>query len=413
MIAFVIFVLLSLLIYNISLYLLKLVAITHSLFNSKTKKFVDGRNGVLEELNSKFNGNSDEVVWFHCSSLGEFEMSRPLIERLKTNNSNLKIVITFFSPSGYEVRKNYSKAYYVCYLPYDSRHNAKQFLDIIRPSKVFFAKYDLWYYYLAECKSRYIKLYLFNANFISNQVFFKWYGILFRRMLSFFNTIFVINESSNKLLSEIEIENVVVAGDTRFDKVFQTIQEVKNIPEIEKFKEKSKLLVVGSSWKEDIDVLFPYLNSLNLKVVIAPHEINELNLSYVESKITKSVSRFSSIDCNVDFLIIDNVGMLSSIYKYADYAYVGGAFRSGLHNILEAATFGVPILFGPKYAKFPDAKELVKRKGVKSISNAIELEQTINKLLSSNTLRGKFSSISKSFVMENVGSTDKILKAIN
>lgn len=392
------------------------MAILYSFFNSKASKFVSGRRGAISGLKEKFQGNVDEVIWFHCSSLGEFEMSIPLIEKLQNDDLKTKILVTFFSPSGYEIRKDYPGIFYVSYLPIDSLNNANLFLDIVRPKKIFFAKYDLWFHYLNESKKRNIKLYLFNASFNKKQIFFKWYGGLFRRILSFFETVFLLNQKSNKLLKSINIKNTLVVGDTRFDKVYQTVQEAKKLPTIERFKNGNKLLIIGSSWKEDIDVVLPFLISVKkIKIIIAPHEIGEDNLRYIESKSKNKSIRYSQLNTvnqNQNILIIDNIGMLSSIYRYGDIAYIGGAFRTGLHNILEAATFGMPIIFGPHYSKFPEALSLIENEGATSIKNSQEFEIAFNSVYLNETNRIEKSNICKSFVKNNRGSADKILENV-
>ena len=403
----------SVVIYDFAVSGFRFFAKVHSMFNEKTSLFIKGRKGVMSELKRKFEGNTSDVIWFHCSSLGEFEMSVPLIEKIKKEDETCKILVTFFSPSGYEVRKGYKGVFHISYLPFDSKNNAKIFFDIVQPKRVYFAKYDLWYHYLNECNKRNVSLCLFNAHFNNGQIFFKWYGGLFREMLGFFNQIYVLNDNSKKLLNAIEVDCEVV-GDTRFDKVYNTVKNVKKFPEIKQFKGNEKLLIIGSSWKQDLDVISSFLASdlKGVKIVVAPHEIGENNLKDIEGRWgDNTIIRYSKLSNNFDkkVLIIDNVGMLSSIYYYGDFGYIGGAFKTGLHNILEAATFGMPLFFGPKYEKFPEAIELVSKGGAVSIKNENEFKEAFELVCKDDELRETKSSICRQFVLDNIGSANKIL----
>ena len=397
-----------------------------SLFNPKVKLFVSGRKNIFKKL-SELRTSGFELIWFHCSSLGEFEQARPLMERLKTKNSGLKILITFFSPSGYEIRKNYEGADFIFYLPVDTKSNAKKFLDILKPSQVFFVKYDFWYNYLNELNKRKTPTYLVSANFRQEQ-FKGFYGKYLKTVLKFFSHIFVQNESSQKLLSEQNISNVTVSGDLRYDRVFQTVATVKKNQIAEMFKGESKAIVCGSTWSDD-EVILSNLKShtesfpdSNLKWIIAPHEINESHIRKVVSLFPDSL-RYSEISKepvstalgklqNANVLIIDNIGMLSSLYQYADIAYIGGGFGAGIHNILEAVAFGAPVIFGPNHHKFPEAGEIITQGGGFSISNAEDFQKAMHLFLSDDKILKMASMVCKNFVQMRRGVVEKILNKL-
>lgn len=356
-----------------------------ALWNPKAKLAVDGRVKATEKLKS-FSAKG-EVYWFHCASLGEFEQARPLIEAIKLKHNKSQIVITFFSPSGYEIRKNYELADLVLYLPKDSKSNATFLLDSIQPIAIFFVKYEFWANYLLEANKRKVPTYLVSGVFRKKQIFFKWYGGYMRKILKSFNGIYLQNTDSKTLLSTINVESVVT-GDTRFDRVMQNAEGVKTFPQIEAFIDNKKCIVVGSCWAEDEEVIFSTLNKSNkLKIIIAPHEIDEPHIKSIEKKITKKSIRYSELNTStigndVEVLIIDNIGMLMHLYQYANVAYVGGAFGKGLHNILEPASFGNPVIFGNKYSKFPEAYDFLKAKIGFSIKNNSEFEVIFNQLIS-------------------------------
>jgi 3-deoxy-D-manno-octulosonic-acid transferase len=334
-------------------------------------------------------------------------------------------VLTFFSPSGYEVRKGYTGADFICYLPSDTPSNAKDFIEKINPSIVFFVKYEFWYNYLRILHEKQIPVISFSAIFRPNQIFFKWYGGFYRNILTYFDHIFVQNQASLILLQNIDIQYVTVGGDTRFDRVKQIADARKSLPIIEQFKDGKPLLIIGSCWQEDFAVIVPFLNNFtkDLKVIIAPHEIREAEIEHWRKELKGSSIRYSEISANTFFtnpqtlipntLFIDNIGMLSSLYQYADFAWIGGSYGKGLHNILEAATFGLPIFFGDKnYQKFQEAVDLEKLMGAKTIENTNEFSLEFEKLYDDTVLRNQKSDIIKKYVEENLGGTDKIIKYV-
>lgn len=380
-------------------------------FNNKAKLFVEGRKMVLSnlaELAPKLKGNK---YWFHCASLGEFEQGRPLIEAIKRLHPDSSIILTFFSPSGYEVQKNYPLANAVYYLPKDSASNARKWFEILAPDGVFFVKYEFWYHYLHQANTKKVPLYLISATFHSEQIFFKYYGGFFRRILKMYNQIFVQNNSSKKLLEEISITSIK-SGDTRFDRVLSISITRKPIPFIEKFKGNQLLLVLGSSWEAEEEILSHFLKKKpsNLKIVIAPHDISR----------SENLARqfggtlFSKFSANqkTELLIVDNIGMLSSLYYYADIAFVGGGYSGKLHNILEAAVFGKPVIFGPEINKFHEALELIQMGGGFAAKNESDFLNIINKLTKESRFRETTGAKAAAYVSENTGATDKILREL-
>lgn len=385
-------------------------------FNPKAKLFMEGRSGIFEKLErALFNRQGEKRVWFHCASLGEFEQGRPVMERFKAAFPEYELFLTFYSPSGYEVRKNYDLAQYIFYLPLDSPGNAKKFLDLVSPHLAFFIKYEFWYYYLTELKKRGVPVLSISAIFRPDQLFFKSYGGFYKEMLHCFTHIFVQNMESLHLLQKAGVQAVSLSGDTRFDRVVALVDHRKEVPLVAKFQNGKAAMVVGSSWSEDMEVLMPFINrnAYELKFIIAPHEISEANIEAIQSATNLSVARFSQADLatvsEFDILIIDNVGLLSSLYYYGDYAYIGGAFGKGLHNILEAATYGIPVIFGNKsYSKFQEAKDLIALGGAFPVGD----EKTLNKVfyrLSNYSVRQKAGEINESYVNSHTGATEKIL----
>lgn len=397
-------------------YILVLIA---SPFNSKAKLWLQGRKRIFTSLKSAIKAN-DKIFWIHCASLGEFEQGRPLIEALKSEYPQHKILLTFYSPSGYEIRKNYEHADYVYYLPLDTPLNAKRFVEIVKPQAVFFVKYEFWYFILREIHKKNIPLYLVSGIFRKNQRFFKPGGVKSRKMLNWFTHFFVQNKESEKLLQSIHIDNVTVAGDTRFDRVYDITQKAKSLPLIESFAKDQLVLIAGSSWKPDEDLLLKYFkeSSYSFKLIVAPHEIHKENIARIEKAVSdsKSVLRFSETNKtnikNADLLIIDSIGILSSVYKYGNIAYIGGGFGKGIHNILEAATFGLPIVFGPNYLKFKEAVDLIKLKGAFSIKNYEELNSILDSFLGDLEKIKQAGKISSQYTNQNRGATEQILKAI-
>ena len=394
--------------------LVKLLA----LFNPKMKLFVDGRKGVFEKIREKINP-TDKTIWFHAASLGEYEQGLPVIEQIKIKYPEHKIVVTFFSPSGYEVRKNNTVANLTIYLPLDTKHNAQLFVELVHPEMVFFIKYEFWPNYLNELKKRIIKTYLISGIFRDNQAFFKGYGGFYRNALNTFDYFFVQNENSKKLLQSIGFTNVKISGDTRFDRVVSILERDNSLDFIEQFKDQKTTIVIGSSWPKDESLLVDYINSASadLKFIIAPHNIHKSEIVNLQSLITKKTILFSEKENQnlneFQVFIIDTIGILTKIYSYADIAYVGGGFGNpGVHNILEPATFGVPIVIGPNYSHFAEATALVHQGGCVSISNQKELNETLDNLISNEDIRHEKGHICETFVQMNKGATVTILKNI-
>jgi 3-deoxy-D-manno-octulosonic-acid transferase len=394
-------------------FLLKIVA----LFNKKINLFVEGRKDTFNKIQKAISKN-DEVIWFHCASLGEFEQGRPIIEKLKVENPTKKLIVTFFSPSGYQVRKNYNVADVVCYLPLDTQKNAKIFLNLVNPELAVFVKYEFWPNILRELKIRKIETLLVSGIFRKNQIFFKNYGFWMRKSLQAFSHFFVQDENSKKLLNEINFTNITVSGDTRFDRVFEITKQNNTLAFIEEFKDNKKTLVAGSTWKEDENMLVNYINneaSNEEKFIIAPHNINPQDIQKLKNEIIKPVALYSEMKAKSlkDFqvFIIDTVGILTKIYSYATIAYVGGGFtKTGVHNVLEPATFGVPILIGPNYNKFKEAMELVDNESCFVVENSEKLSLYLKKLFLQKEKRELAGNTAKNYIEERTGATNKILK---
>jgi 3-deoxy-D-manno-octulosonic-acid transferase len=386
-----------------------------ALWNKKARLWIDGRKNIFHRINSKTGIQNSKIVWVHCSSLGEFEQGRPVIEKLKSNDPDSKILLTFFSPSGYEIRKDFKGVDWVFYLPMDSAANAKEFIDTINPQLVIFIKYDYWYYYLTECKKRNIPLYIVSAIFRKEQPFFKWYGMLHKKMLKCFSHFFVQDKESSELLNSVGINNVTVSGDTRFDRVIEIANNFNPIDEIEKFCNSSQILVAGSTWPSDEKIIKEAtIDRPNLKIIIAPHEIHREHLEQLKTIFLDSIfySQLQTSNSKSNILIIDNIGMLSKLYHYATITYIGGGFDKGIHNTLEAAAYGKPVLFGPNYKKFKEAIGLIETGGGISINSADELSLYLKTLLSDQKKLEDASKSSFDFVQQNRGATEKIIKLI-
>lgn len=358
-----------------------------------------------------------DIVWFHAASLGEFEQGRPVIEALRQQKPDIKILLTFFSPSGYEIRKDYNGVDFVYYLPVDLSWNAKRFIKFLKPKAVYFIKYEFWFNYIRILHNLKIPVYCFSANFRPGQTFFKWYGVWYRGILHEFTHFYVQNQQSKILLKEkLGIENVTICGDTRFDRVAQIAENTKPLPVVERFRNGKRIVIAGSTWPSDEDFLIKYINETNnnCKFIIAPHEIHESNITQLISQINRKVCRYSQIDENTneenDILIIDNIGILSLVYQYGEIAYIGGGFGKGIHNILEAATFGLPIVFGPKYQKFQEAIELINIGRAVAINNYNSLRIAIDKLLNDQGSFQKASLACKALIQDSKGATEIILK---
>ena len=403
------------LLYNLIISLYATVLKMLSPFHKKAGLMLRGQGQTNEILRRGIDPKAD-YIWFHASSLGEFEQGRPMMERIKAEHPTWKILLTFFSPSGYEVRKDYKGADMVCYLPFDTPKRVSTFLDLARPKVAVFIKYEFWMNYLSQTKARDIPIYIISAIFRPEQAFFRWYGSFYRKALHCFSHLFVQDKASQALLASIGIENVSVCGDTRFDRVLDIRQEAQDIAEIEPFLDKNKtILIAGSSWQEDEAFLIPYFNEHpNLKLILAPHEIHEAHLLHIEALLKRPAVRFkgaskeqlSAADC----VIINCFGQLASIYRYGQIAYIGGGFRDGIHNTLEAAVYGIPVLFGPNHQKFKEAVDLLQLGGGFSVSNQAEFIDTMDKLLANTSLQKESGEKARTYVHANAGVTEKIMK---
>lgn len=399
-------------IYNFCLKSYYFLILFASLFNYKAKLWIAGRKKIFENL-KKIDFDSYKTIWVHCSSLGEFEQGRPLIDKIKTNHAEYKILLTFFSPSGYEIRKNYINADFIFYLPLDNRKTAKYLIETVNPKYVFFVKYEHWYYYLKNLKKLNIPTYLISANFRINQVFFKSYGKWYLNLLNCYTTIFVQNEKSKLLLENHGIKNVLLAGDTRFDRVYENTLNSKSFDFIEKFKNNTKLIIAGSTWPNDEDLIINYINNHpNYKYIIAPHNVTESNINNIIKKLNCKYCLFSEANQlkleEYRLIIVNNVGNLSSLYKYSDLAYIGGGFNNGIHNILEALAFGNPVIFGPKFQKFNEAIESINLNIGFSIKNYFEFEKVLN-ITIENSEYFKIKNSAINYIKNNLGSTNIIL----
>jgi 3-deoxy-D-manno-octulosonic-acid transferase len=402
--------------YNLIIILASQVVKLLALFSPKMKLFVDGRKEVFPIIQNQIDPN-DKTIWFHAASLGEYEQGLPVIEKIKVQYPNHKIVVTFFSPSGYEVRKNNTVADATVYLPLDTKSNAQKFIKAINPELAFFIKYEYWPNYLNELKKLEIKTYLISGIFREKQAFFKWYGGFYRNALKTFDYFFVQNESSKNLIQSIGFNNVKISGDTRFDRVVSILERDNSLDFIQQFKDNKTTIVIGSSWPKDENLLVNYINNASddIKFIIAPHNIKSEQIANLKSQITKPTILFSEknniVLSNFNIFIIDTIGILTKIYSYADIAYVGGGFGNpGVHNILEPATFGVPIIIGPNYSHFAEAIALVHQEGCVSISNQNELNEAFDNLISNEDVRHEKGHICATFVQMNKGATEVILK---
>ncbi|MGN0258387.1 MAG: 3-deoxy-D-manno-octulosonic acid transferase [Bacteroides sp.] len=404
-------------IYNLIIALYDLLVHLVSPFSRKPRKMMKGHWVVYELLRQQLEPDA-RYIWFHAASLGEFEQGRPLIEKIRARFPEYRILLTFFSPSGYEVRKNYRGADIVCYLPFDKPRNVKKFLDLVNPCMAFFIKYEFWKNYLDELHRRHIPVYSISSIFRKGQIFFKWYGGTYRNVLRNFDYLFVQNERSKRFLAKIGIHRAMVVGDTRFDRVLQIRDEAKELPLVERFKNHTMTFVAGSSWQPDEDLFIEYFNQHpEVKLIIAPHVIDENHLVEIISKLKRPYVRYTRADeqnvRKADCLIIDCFGLLSSIYRYGEIAYIGGGFGVGIHNTLEAAVYGIPVIFGPKYQKFQEAVQLIEQKGAYSIKNYVELQVLLDRLLTDEHFLRETGINAGSYVTDHAGATDKILRIIN
>lgn len=400
--------------YDLGIALYDLAAYTLFPFSRKPRKMIKG-HWVVYDLLRQQREKDAQYIWFHAASLGEFEQGRPMIESIKKNHPEYKILLTFFSPSGYEVRKHYEGADIVCYLPFDKPRNVRKFLDLAKPCMAFFIKYEFWKNFLDELHRRNIPTYSISSIFRKDQIFFKWYGGLYRDVLKDFTCLYVQNDASKRFLAKIGVDKVKIVGDTRFDRVLEIKKQAKQLPLIEAFKKDKITIVAGSSWQPDEDLFIKYFNEhKEVKLIIAPHVIDELHLVEIIKKLKRPYVRYTKANeqniNNADCIIIDCFGLLSSIYRYGELAYIGGGFGVGIHNILEAAVYGIPVVFGPNYEKFKEAKELIANKGAHCIHNYEELNKLFNQFLADDKFLKTTGDIAGSYVFNNAGASEKILK---
>ncbi len=403
--------------YNIGISAYKLAVRLASVKNRKARLLLEGQSRTFSYLREHLHP-AGGYIWIHASSLGEFEQGRPLIEMIRRDYPNARILLSFFSPSGYEVRKNYNQVDAVCYLPFDLPGNVKTFLDLVKPSMAIFVKYEFWGNYLHELDRRGIPTYSISAIFRPSQVFFKPWGGKMRKILSHFDKLFVQNEESRQLLQGIGIHQVEVSGDTRFDRVAHVREQTKQFPTIERFVSTARLTVVmGSSWEPDEDLMIPYFNTHpGMKLIIAPHEFDRERLLAIMSRIKRPTGLFSqalpATSSQLDCIIIDSFGLLSSLYRYGQIAMVGGGFGAGIHNINEAAVYGMPVIFGPNYHKFSEAKDLIACGGGFAVSTADEFRSVMDRLLSDTDELRRAGSIAEHYIQSHLGATQLIYDQI-
>lgn len=404
------------LLYNAAIALYDLAVYLLFPFSRKPRKMVKGHWVVYDQLRQQREEDA-EYIWFHAASLGEFEQGRPMIEEIRRRHPDKKILLTFFSPSGYEVRKHYEGADVVCYLPFDKPRNVRKFLDLARPSMAFFIKYEFWKNYLDELRRRGIPTYSVSSVFRKDQVFFKWYGGLYRKVLHDFTCLYVQNELSRRYLGRIGVTDVKIVGDTRFDRVLEIMHRAKDLPIVEAFRGDGPVLVAGSSWQPDEELFIRYFNEHpGMKLIIAPHVIDDLHLVDIINRLKRPYVRYSKATpdkaAKADCLIVDCYGLLSSIYRYGNISYIGGGFGVGIHNTLEAAVYGMPVVFGPKFQKFVEAKELIEVGGAYTINDYTGLETLLDRFISDKAFLDKTGDAAGHYVMSRAGATEKILADI-
>lgn len=403
-------------IYNLVIYIYLFGVKLAALFSSKPAKMVKGHREVFDILRDKIDRNA-RYIWFHAASLGEFEQGRPLIERIRKEHPEYRILQTFFSPSGYEVRKNYQGADIVCYLPFDTPRNVRRFIEMVNPCMVFFIKYEFWQNYLNTLYKKGIPVYSVSSIFRPNQIFFRWYGKDYRKVLKTFSHLFVQNEVSEKLLASIGVTDVTIVGDTRFDRVLDICTVVKDLPLVKAFKGNSKTFVAGSSWGPDEDIFIRYFNEHpEMKLVIAPHVVSDSHLKEIMEKVKRPCVRYTEATAEnvskADCLIIDCYGLLSSIYRYGEISYIGGGFGVGIHNVLEAAVYGIPVIFGPNNKKFREAQHLLEKKGGFEINDYEEFKRLMDRFLTDNSYLQQAGNAAGDYVKNNSGALEKIMRAI-
>jgi 3-deoxy-D-manno-octulosonic-acid transferase len=399
---------------GIALYILVIRIVAN--FNPKAKLWLAGRKNIFESIALSL-GENEKRIWFHYASLGEFEQGRPVQEAIRAQYPDHKMVMTFFSPSGYEAKKTHAAADYVFYLPMDGARRSKRFLELINPTQAYFTKYEFWYFYFQYLAQKNIPLFLISGIFRNDQIFFKWYGGFFRQILTQVRFFFVQNESSKSLLNNIGIDQVLVTGDTRFDRVAANAAKQHQNTIIEQFVKGNDILLAGSTWSPDEKIIAALLNKSNFKFIIAPHEIKESRLQEIEATFNNVCIRYSQANvitiAAAKVLIIDNIGMLSSLYQYASIAYIGGGFGVGIHNTLEAAAFGKPVIFGPNYQKFEEAKQLIALGAAKSIHNTESFMQAIDQLYSNESNYLAACEKSRQFIASGKGASEKIMEKVN
>mgnify|MGYP002589968020 FL=1 len=402
--------------YNFGIYTYKQLVNIASFRNLKARKMKQGHKEIFHYLAQNADPKGG-YIWIHASSLGEFEQGRPIIEAIKAHYPEQKIAITFFSPSGYEVRKNYSKADLICYLPFDLPNNVNRFLNILKPKQAIFIKYEFWGNYLNALAKRNIPTYIISAIFRPSQIFFRPYGGYFRKILQNFEHLYVQDENSKKLLKDIGITKVSVTGDTRFDRVLEIRSQAKELPLIEQFSKEKFTLIAGSSWPKDEEIFIDYFNRHpEMKLIIAPHEIHEEHIQFILSRLNRTTIRYTQADekniQKADCIIIDCFGLLSSIYRYGQVAYVGGGFGAGIHNVPEAAVYSIPVIFGPNHKKFKEAKELIIAGGGFSISKSEDFKLVMDRLLKNKEFLSKAGITAGQYIQNNSGASKKILKEL-
>ena len=387
-----------------------------SFFNKKAKLWRSGRKGMFERMRSAM-PRGERIVWIHVASLGDFEQGRPLVDYVKEKYPDYKVLLTFFSPSGYEVRKNYKNADYVFYIPADTKRNVRKFLDIVNPEVVIFVKYEFWLNMLAELRKRKIRTFIASAIFRRGSIFFNPFGFWWRRALYTFETMFVQDERSKELLESIGVTNIVVAGDTRFDRVSAIAESAERVDVVEQFKGNKRLFVAGSTWGPDEDILLPLINeNPDIKFVIAPHEMDETRIERILNETKGGAVRYTQLSADKfddkQVLVLDTMGLLSRVYSSAEWAYIGGGFGAGIHNTLEAVVYGLPVAFGTKYRKFKEACDLIELGVGRSVTDENELKAWFDELKSDDDYLARLSALGKVYVGKHRGATEKIVKEI-
>lgn len=405
--------------YNVAISIYSFLVRLAAPFHKKAKLMTEGHIETFDILRKQIDPKS-KYVWFHVASLGEYEQAQPMIEIIKKENPSYKIVLSFFSPSGFEVQKNNETVDIICYLPFDTKKNAQLFLDLVNPTIAIFVKYEFWYHFIHQLYLREIPVYLISAVFRPNQLFFKPWGNVYKKILFYYTQIFVQDEKSRKLIQGEGLNNVTVMGDTRMDRVIKIKQNALVLPIVEKFakpRNSETTLVAGSSWPEDENILINYFNThAYLRLIIAPHLIDETHLKQIESKLKRPFVRYSqATEANIldyDCLIVDNFGLLSSIYRYGEIAYIGGGFGAGIHNLPEAAVHGIPVIFGPHYHKFIEARELLKNGGGYTINNEVDFNRILKNFVISPEDRVIAGKKASEYIYANAGATQKIVSQI-